>query len=234
MEQKSIKAGDRVRIKSLEEIEATLDGSWKCGNVLMNKATMAQFAGKEATVYEPHTTGVILDNGWYWHRDWLEPIEEPVAEAAPVDLCELLAGCEGMELYSTVEGPMKLVAVEPNGKVYQIRCADRDGDRSGYTREGYYLASARETGGECVLFPSKEQRDWSKWEKPTPEAWKPEPGEDYWLVNSGMRAASETNIDVRYDRVRIAAGNCFRTREEAEEAAEEVRKYLKAFRDRKR
>ena len=89
-------------------------------------------------------------------------------------------------------------------------------------------------GGECVLFPAKEQRDWDRWTKPKPEAWKPASSEDYWTVNGSMRVNCETNINASFDIARIAVGNCFRTYEEAEEAAEELRKCLKAFHERKR
>lgn len=233
MEQKIIKAGDRVRIKSLKEIEATLDGAWMRGNIRMNKANMAQFAGQEATVRETHTTGAILDNGWYWHRDWLEPINEPAAEAAPLDLCALLAGCEGMRLYSTVEGPVMLTRIDTGHADFPVEVVDSDGATSYYTRKGCFLKESIALGGECVLFPAKDQRDWSKWGKPEPGPWKPESGEDYWTVDGSMQVSCETNIDASFDIARIAVGNCFRTREEAEEAAEELKRSLAEFRRKK-
>lgn len=59
-------------------------------------------------------------------------------------------------LYSTVSGELKLFTVLPND-TYPLHCATMDGSRiRTFSSEGKY-----DPDGECVLFPSKENRDWS-------------------------------------------------------------------------
>lgn len=59
-------------------------------------------------------------------------------------------------LYSTVFGELKLFTVLPND-TYPLHCATMDGSRiRTFSSEGKY-----DPDGECVLFPSKENRDWS-------------------------------------------------------------------------
>ena len=70
-----------------------------------------------------------------------------------IDLTKILRDCpEGTEFYSAVGGKVKFeyISKDPD---YPIVTNDND-----YTKEGYEYKDR----GECVLFPSKEQRDWSK------------------------------------------------------------------------
>lgn len=92
-------------------------------------------------------------------------------------------------------------------------------------------AEDEESGGECLLFPSRDQRDWSKWTKPGP--WEPKQGETFCYVNALLRPLLNRHDGTDYDRDLIESGNCFRTEEEAREAAGEIRKCLKDFHDRK-
>ena len=84
-----------------------------------------------------------------------------------IDLTKILKYCpKGWEFYSSVLGE-----VEFEGIFYDKNQADcivvrvRAGELSytyGYTKEGFYLKGK----GECTLFPSKDQRDWSKFTAP--------------------------------------------------------------------
>ena len=75
-----------------------------------------------------------------------------------LNLIAILKDCpEGTKLYSTVFGEVELDYVI-NGGEYPINVLAK-GDTDSFTKDGR-LFSDKE--GECVLFPSKEQRDWSK------------------------------------------------------------------------
>lgn len=84
-----------------------------------------------------------------------------------INLCEILKDCpKGTELYSPLVGVVILqyiIEVE----TYQIVTCTPDGlDKYEFTKEGKYYDNK---DGECVLFPSKDQRDWSKWQCPKPK-----------------------------------------------------------------
>ena len=88
-----------------------------------------------------------------------------------IDLTEILAGCPvGTEFYHLVFGTVCFAGIEMD-MIYPIKFTMPDNNNmSGVTSAGlsniYYK-------GECVLVPSKDQRDWSKferfWDKPKVE-----------------------------------------------------------------
>ena len=82
-----------------------------------------------------------------------------------IDLTKILKNCpKGWEIYSSVLGEVEFVEI----------CDDEKGENpigvkvgklaytTGFTKEGFYLKGK----GECTLFPSKNQRDWSKFTAP--------------------------------------------------------------------
>ena len=79
-----------------------------------------------------------------------------------IDLTKILKNApKGLVLYSTLHGEVELVRVD-NGGGYPIA-----------THKGGFIQSFRKDGryynyedGECVLFPSKGQRDWNKFTAP--------------------------------------------------------------------
>ena len=76
-----------------------------------------------------------------------------------LNLVEILKDCpEGTKLYSTVYGYVEFVKVS-NRLEYPIEVKRRYYSIGSFTNDGRLLAGY---DGECVLFPSKEQRDWSK------------------------------------------------------------------------
>ena len=81
----------------------------------------------------------------------LTHIEQPELE-----LCKLLKGCEGMEFYSTMAGDCRLIEVTEF-----ITIGYGDDEYVFLESDGKYSVD-----GECTLFPSKENRDWSTFEKP--------------------------------------------------------------------
>ena len=81
-----------------------------------------------------------------------------------LNLLEILKDApKGTKLYSTIWGEMELISVES----FWIKCLSSKGVEWSFEPNGKLSASSTE-GGECVLFPSKEQRDWSKFKLDLP------------------------------------------------------------------
>ena len=78
-----------------------------------------------------------------------------------IDLTKILKNCpKGTKLYSTTLGEVKLEKVV-NESIFPILVSDKDNTMESFTSDGQILRYR----GECTLFPSKEQRDWSKFRK---------------------------------------------------------------------
>lgn len=82
-----------------------------------------------------------------------------------LNLLEILKDCpEGTKLYSPVFGEVKFESI--NDIIGPIIVTTNTGNTEYFTADGkmynYY-------NGECLLFPSKEQRDWSKFEPKQPK-----------------------------------------------------------------
>ena len=75
-----------------------------------------------------------------------------------IDLTKVLKDCpEGTKLYSPIFGEVDFKEIRSD---YEYGIITTSGNYSAtFTKEGFYYADA---DGECTLFPSKEQRDWSK------------------------------------------------------------------------
>lgn len=79
------------------------------------------------------------------------------------DLTEILKGCpEGTKFYSTIFGDVEFVCITDIGG-YSIVLKARDDYKVCVDSEGKYLGIYN---GECILFPSRDQRDWSKFKAP--------------------------------------------------------------------
>lgn len=77
-----------------------------------------------------------------------------------LNLVEILKDApKGTKLWSPFCGECELVAVEGN-YTYPILCKASDGKEINFTKLGKYY-DVFFKNGECVLFPSKENRDWS-------------------------------------------------------------------------
>lgn len=84
-----------------------------------------------------------------------------------IDLTKILDRCPvGTKLYSTTHGIVTLQTVEKN----KIIVSDYRYCTIDYSKEGRYCPHIYGETGECTLFPSREVRDWSKferfWDKP--------------------------------------------------------------------
>ena len=83
-----------------------------------------------------------------------------------IDLTKILKDCpKGFELYSTIFGHVKFVKLDLEDQEFQIiiKAAQNKATNS-FTKEGKYFIQYMDA--ECCLFPSKDQRDWSKFTAP--------------------------------------------------------------------
>lgn len=97
------------------------------------------------------------DKLWFTHIECLTPIEQP-----ELDLCKILKGCEGIKLYSPIFGDVVLTTVN-DALDYPIEVTLSNRGIRSFNNNGLYLNGYN---GECMLFPSKENRDWSTFKKP--------------------------------------------------------------------
>ena len=80
-----------------------------------------------------------------------------------IDLTEILKDCpKGTKLYSTVYGVVRFDEIDKD-KTYPISLYTNTACIFNVTSDGRL---AKNYNGECTLFPSKEQRDWSKFNAP--------------------------------------------------------------------
>ena len=79
-----------------------------------------------------------------------------------IDLTKILKDCpKGTKFYSTIFGEVEFSGFyEDEGYAITIK---RNFDIAYITKDGKYLSGFN---GECTLFPSKDQRDWSKFTAP--------------------------------------------------------------------
>lgn len=81
------------------------------------------------------------------------------------NIAEILKYCpKGTKLYSTAFGDVVLDEVCSETNKYPIKIQDYTGLQHVLTEHGYY--SYNIPNSECILFPSKDQRDWSKFRIP--------------------------------------------------------------------
>lgn len=81
-----------------------------------------------------------------------------------IDLTKILKNCPtGFELYSPVYGEVKFVGIYENHKHLWIDVKVKNNIYVSFTLEGKFSYNY---DGECILFPSKDQRDWSKFTAP--------------------------------------------------------------------
>lgn len=81
-----------------------------------------------------------------------------------LNLVEILKDCpEGFKLYTPLFGEVELKVIGCNEYPIITTPTGDDCSIAAFTKEGFYHDR---TGAECLLFPSKEQRDWSKFKAP--------------------------------------------------------------------
>ena len=77
-----------------------------------------------------------------------------------LDLTKILKDCpKGTKLYSPLYGDVELVKVHLHDENLPIEVKLQSNTFDGFSKDGRIFT---EFNGECILFPSREQRDWSK------------------------------------------------------------------------
>ena len=95
-----------------------------------------------------------------------------------IDLTKILKNCpKGWKFYSSIHGNVEFLTINNNSNhpiIFLFVDKYREGESGSVTKEGLYIDSYN---GECTFFPSKDQRDWSKferfWDKPKIEKFDP-------------------------------------------------------------
>lgn len=114
-----------------------------------------------------------------------------------IDLTEILKGCpKGTKFYSSVFGEVELVEIR-KGYLQPITLRCLSGDMVCIGVDGRLFPSY---DGECILFPSKDQRDWSKferfWDKPRVEKFDPKTLQPFDKVLIRCDNFGKWNIDL--------------------------------------
>ena len=81
-----------------------------------------------------------------------------------IDLIKILKNCpEGFELYTPLLGKVSFLSINKDSDFPIMVKSNLFGIIS-FTKEGYYIKYTPD--GECLLFPSREMRDWGKFTAP--------------------------------------------------------------------
>lgn len=84
-----------------------------------------------------------------------------------INLVEILKDCpRGTKFYSPLFGEVEFDRID-NGDVYPIVIISNRGRSEYFSTKGEYYIAYDEA--ECMLFPSKDQRDWTKFKCPKPK-----------------------------------------------------------------
>lgn len=81
-----------------------------------------------------------------------------------INIAEILKDCpKGMKLYSLIYGEVELSLIDDTNDNYPICIKTNLGNLVNFTKDGRY--AIRFPTAECLLFPSSEMRDWTKFFK---------------------------------------------------------------------
>lgn len=81
-----------------------------------------------------------------------------------IDLTKMLKDCpKGEKFYSTVFGTVKFERIDEENPSYPIVLITIHGGQCSVAADGKYY---KQFNGECTIFPSIDQRDWSKFTAP--------------------------------------------------------------------
>lgn len=150
-------------------------------------------------------------------------------EEKELNLCELLKGCEGEEIFLPDEGECEIVSVKEDkielsqeSNCYVILCGDslwmkHTGFAYAYPSKESFLAN-----------PLNACNAWMEWkEARKPKRWYPQHGEEFWYIDLSLRPQM-THSHIPYSKWEGEL-NCFQTEELCQQAAEAVRECLMKF-----
>ena len=120
-----------------------------------------QIYQEDYTPYSYHASVKICQET---HPDRWEEVKEETPKE-PLDLTKILKGCEGQIFYCIALGEVTLDRVNAENE-YPIELSAVNSETlTSLSKEGIYLL---DECGECILFPSKENRDWSTFKPKIP------------------------------------------------------------------
>ena len=107
-----------------------------------------------------------------------------------IDLTEILKDCpKGTKLYSPLFGYVELKEIDTS-KVYPVNVKLASGLIESFTREGKLYDRDYYKDTECVLFPSKDQRDWSKFTAP----WYKKESDNISKEGYGLKSSNDEDV----------------------------------------
>jgi hypothetical protein len=217
------KVGDRVRIKSLDwyNQNRAIDVDYVLGkNDRRFARQMSKWCSQVATITKLAENIVRgpyyeldIDEGFYSWDDWM-------FEDNTINLVEILKDApQGMELYSVAHGVVKLHTIlKDKDNRYPIGIENRFGVVHYLTTKGQLFDF---DDLETILFPSKENRDWSTFET---LRWRAERHSYYYYVSAYGGICDYTDDRSSFDDNMWNVGNYFKTEEEAKNS-----KFYKVF-----
>lgn len=104
--------------------------------------------------------GSLIDDRRKVLNMWFETMRNKIEKTTnKMSIAEILKDCPiGTRLYSLIYGEVSLEFIQSSDTIYPICCRTRHGNIVSFTKDGKLQIS----NAEPTLFPSKEQRDWSK------------------------------------------------------------------------
>lgn len=165
----------------------------------------------------------------------LTPYTAPTdkAEGKELDLCELLKGHEGEAVFSPAYGSSTVDSVVTDSRVPRVVVEYPCGN-VGFRADGTLITNHK-LDGICQLFPSRAlyeqclldaKRAWQIWaDSQKPKRWMPSVGDRFYFVDAYCEVDNK-QWNNPYKPDTWDCGNCFKTPEDAEYAAQEMRKCL--------
>lgn len=146
-----------------------------------------------------------------------------------LDLTKILKDKEGIKLYSPLCGECTFAGIDEDNLDYPIMIKYPPFNNIlRFTISGQYI---NEKDAECLLFPSKENRDWSTFNP----KWRAKKGEKFYFVITPLSKPAYVQSDIdNYEELidsdnrinfdRCLSGNYFKTEVEAQFIANEINK----------
>lgn len=113
-----------------------------------------------------------------------------------INIAEILKDCpKAMKLYSPLFGEVTFDSIYYRNLNYPVYVRNRKGEVVGFSKEGRYFGVYSDA--ECLLFPSSEMRDWSKFFKR---------GDVVFSISDQMITIFEGWVDSRYTEFKTSFG----------------------------
>lgn len=127
-----------------------------------------------------------------------------------LNLVEILKDCpKGTKLYTPISGEVYLNRVYCNNDDYPIGVScdiSGNGIELSFSKDGRYYTECED--GECILFPSRDQRDWSKFkcQKPKFDPKTLQPFDKVLLTNENHKWNCGLVSHIESDRIYLTTG----------------------------